>query len=102
MNNSQPSYDRENGQYRAPVDTETANEIKQRIRMVRQLVDTEEVPSHVEPKRQRTHIKGQMDTGSILSFTFGFILFLLLAVGLYAFKNLYHAIVKRFSAGKIE
>lgn len=93
----------ENCQYRNAMDPETTNEIKQRIRMVRQLVDTEDVPTHVEPKRQRgSQMKGQMDTGSILSFTFGFILFLLLAVGIYAFKNLYHAIVKRFSAGRVD
>ena len=90
-------------QHRAGVDHETTNEIKKRIRMVRQLVDTEEVPTYVEPKRSRgNQVKGQMDTGSILSFTFGFILFLLLAVGLYAFKNLYHAIVKRFTPPRVD
>ena len=92
--------------YDEPFSHESVHEIRQRIRMMRNLVD----PDATTQKRTSTKEEYEstedaahkdrrqsLDTGGFLSFTFGFILFLIIAVGFYAFRNLYQAVVKRFS-----
>ncbi|KAI9551457.1 hypothetical protein GHT06_021790 [Daphnia sinensis] len=93
MNSPSECYRRDN------TERESVDEIRQRIHSLRQMVEDEvgEKQHFEELKKTSKKRKESMDTGSLLSFTFGFILFLLIAVGCYAFRSLYLAIVKRYA-----
>ena len=81
-----------------PFSHESVTELRQRIRMMRELVEDDEQPAMAKPGKQTARTRRQsIDNGSFLSFTFAFLLFLIIAVGIYAFRNLYLAIVKRYS-----
>ncbi|KAK4036087.1 hypothetical protein OUZ56_028157 [Daphnia magna] len=84
---------------RDDTEKESVDEIRQRIHSLRQMVEDEvgEKQNLDELKKSSKKRKESMDTGSLLSFTFGFILFLLIAVGCYAFRSLYLAIMKRYA-----
>ncbi|EFX83496.1 hypothetical protein DAPPUDRAFT_315758 [Daphnia pulex] len=81
---------------------ESVDEIRHRINSLRQMVEEEVGEKQLEDLKKSSKKRTEsMDTGSLLSFTFGFILFLLIAVGCYAFRSLYLAIMKRYGSTPI-
>ncbi|XP_032799097.2 uncharacterized protein LOC116935981 isoform X2 [Daphnia magna] len=83
MNSPSEFYRRDN------TEKESVDEIRQRIHSLRQMVEDEvgEKQNLDDLKKSSKKRKESMDTGSLLSFTFG----------CYAFRSLYLAIMKRYA-----
>lgn len=79
---------------------ETVDELRQKLNDMKRLMAERQMMEEAEEGR-RTNSIGVID-GSFLSVVFGVALFVILTVSVYAFYNLYHAILKKFPSHHTE
>jgi hypothetical protein len=71
--------------------TESVEELRERLDAMKKLIDDPDTKAH-----RRNQAGNTIIDGSFLSIVFSVVLLLIIAVSLYAFLNLYFAIVKKF------
>ncbi|XP_056646978.1 uncharacterized protein LOC130903753 [Diorhabda carinulata] len=76
-----------------PPTTETVDELRQRLNNMRRLMAERISPVNYNEGRRTTN-EGLID-GTFMSFTFGAALVVIISVSVYAFYNLYVAILKK-------
>lgn len=83
-----------------PNNEETVDELRQKLNEMKRLMAERQLMEQAD-EGKRTNTIGIID-GSFLSAVFGLALFVVLSVSVYAFYNLYHAILKKFPSDHTE
>lgn len=82
--------------------SETVDELRQRLNNMKRMMAERKIADMEMEENRRTNGAACVIDGSFLSVVFGVALVVIITVSIYAFYNLYHAILKKFPSHHTE
>ncbi|KAK6637095.1 hypothetical protein RUM43_010769 [Polyplax serrata] len=80
--------------------SESVEELRMKLEAMKRLIENTEGDEEKGRSRRRPICKDSIIDGSFLSFVFIIVLLLIICVSIYAFSNLYYAVLKKYPGKK--